>query len=83
MKVTSSQQMMSMGDFPSLINENLLRYRKMSSFPNYGHTENVLIPQPLSKMYFLSLRYAESFRYSITLGIKIKALFNCQEGTWP
>ena len=62
MKVTSSQQMMSIGDFPSPINENLLCYRKIGNFHNYGHTENVIIPQPLSKMYFLFLNYAESFR---------------------
>ena len=64
MKVTSSQQMMSIGDFPSPINENLLRYRyrKIGNFHIYGHTENVIIPQPISKMYFLSLNYAESFR---------------------
>jgi len=62
MEVTWSQQMMSIGDFPSHMNENLLRYHKIGSFHTYGHTENVIIPQPLSKMYFFSLNYTESFR---------------------
>jgi len=46
MEVTLSQQMMSIGEFPSPINENLLRYRKIGNFHIYGHTENVIIPQP-------------------------------------
>ena len=62
MEVTLSQQMMSIGDFPSPINENLLRYCKIGNFHVYGHTENGIIPQPLRKMYFLSLNYAKSFR---------------------
>ena len=35
MEVTLSQQMMNIGDFPSPINENLLRYRK-----KYGERNN-------------------------------------------
>ena len=48
MEAEPCEQIMSIGDFPSPINER--DFPSPISIAIYGHTEHVIIPQPLSTM---------------------------------